>query len=637
MSKIFGGSDKATLMAFDRSQALIEFKPDGTILTANKNFLEAVGYTLDEIRGKHHSIFVTERLRESDEYKEFWRDLGCGEFKSGAYKRVAKSGDLIWIQASYNPVFKAGGKVEKVVKIATEITEAKLRSLDHAGQIEAVSKSQAVIHFDLDGNILGANENFLNTVGYTLGEIQGRHHSIFVEPDFAESAEYKGFWRDLKAGEFKAGEFKRVNKAGEDVWIQASYNPILDELGNPFKVVKFATDITAQKKETAEFEGQIDAIGKSQAVIHFELDGTIIDANKNFLDTLGYSLAEIKGKHHRMFVEPSLANSAEYAEFWRGLADGRFQSGDYRRLGKGGKEIWISASYNPILDADGVPFKVVKFATDITTQIQEQRHRAETQKEIDQELDDIGVSITDANEQAAASASASVETSSSVTTVSSAVDQMAASVQEISREVQQAMEIARKAEQEAQQSNEIMAGLSGDAKSYAERLFSYPKVGPLDPTAARQAINGPIEDEGEEITDDALKKVIEVTEGYPYFLQEWGFQAWNTATDSPITVADIDVATDAALKRLDDGFFQVRFDRLTPKEREYVIAMSELGKGPYRSSDVAEQLGEPVNRLGPRRAQIIAKGMIYSPQYGDIDFTVPMFDDYLRRNWKADE
>lgn len=182
-----------------------------------------------------------------------------------------------------------------------------------------------------------------------------------------------------------------------------------------------------------------------------------------------------------------------------------------------------------------------------------------------------------------------------------------------------------------------LAGLSGDAKSYAERLFSYPKVGPLDAVAARHAINGPIEDEGEEITGDALEKLIEVTEGYPYFLQEWGFQAWNTAAHSPITVADIDVANDAALKRLDDGFFQVRFDRLTPKEREYVIAMSELGKGPYRSSDVAEQLGEPVNRLGPRRAQIIAKGMIYSPQYGDIDFTVPMFDDYLRRHWKAGE
>lgn len=178
-----------------------------------------------------------------------------------------------------------------------------------------------------------------------------------------------------------------------------------------------------------------------------------------------------------------------------------------------------------------------------------------------------------------------------------------------------------------------LAGLSGDAKSYAERLFSYPKVGPLDAIAARQAVKGPIEGEEEEITDDALKQVIQITEGYPYFLQEWGFQAWNTAGGSPIEVADINEATEAALKRLNDGFFQVRFDRLTPKEREYVIAMSELGKGPYRSSDVAEKLGEPVNKLGPRRAQIIAKGMIYSPQYGDIDFTVPMFDDYLRRNW----
>jgi hypothetical protein len=179
-----------------------------------------------------------------------------------------------------------------------------------------------------------------------------------------------------------------------------------------------------------------------------------------------------------------------------------------------------------------------------------------------------------------------------------------------------------------------LAGLSGDAKSYAERLFAYPKVGALDSSDALQAIKGPIEDEQEKITDDALKIIVEVTEGYPYFLQEWGFQAWNTAYKSPIDAMDIKVSTDAALKRLDDGFFQVRFDRLTPKEREYVIAMSELGKGPYRSSDVADCLSEPPSKLGPRRAQIIAKGMIYSPQYGDIDFTVPMFDDYLRRHWR---
>ncbi|MCK0150308.1 ATP-binding protein [Marivita sp. S6314] len=179
-----------------------------------------------------------------------------------------------------------------------------------------------------------------------------------------------------------------------------------------------------------------------------------------------------------------------------------------------------------------------------------------------------------------------------------------------------------------------LAGLSGDAKSYAERLFSYPKVGALDSEAALQAVKEPINGESEQITQKALTHIIEITEGYPYFLQEWGFQAWNAADESPIDENDVKTATDDALRRLDDGFFQVRFDRLTPKEREYVIAMSELGKGPYRSSEVADRLGEPPSKLGPRRAQIIAKGMIYSPQYGDIDFTVPMFDDYLRRNWK---
>ena len=179
-----------------------------------------------------------------------------------------------------------------------------------------------------------------------------------------------------------------------------------------------------------------------------------------------------------------------------------------------------------------------------------------------------------------------------------------------------------------------IAGLSGDAKSYAERLFSYPRVAALSPEAARQALVGPINSEGEEITDDALIAIVERTEGYPYFLQEWGFQAWNVASQSPISREDIDRASSLVLRRLDEGFFQVRFDRLTPKEREYVLAMAELGKGPYRSSEVAEQLGEPPNRLGPRRAQIIAKGMIYSPQYGDIEFTVPMFEDYLNRNWE---
>lgn len=176
-----------------------------------------------------------------------------------------------------------------------------------------------------------------------------------------------------------------------------------------------------------------------------------------------------------------------------------------------------------------------------------------------------------------------------------------------------------------------IAALSGDAKSYAERLFDYPPIGALDERSACTAIRQPIEHEEESISDEALKLIVAKTEGYPYFLQEWGYQAWNIAANSPITAQDVDRASQAALKRLDDGFFKVRLDRLTPKEREYVVAMAQLGKGPYRSADVADKLGERITTLGPRRATIIFKGMIYSPAHGDIDFTVPMFDDFLRR------
>ena len=178
-----------------------------------------------------------------------------------------------------------------------------------------------------------------------------------------------------------------------------------------------------------------------------------------------------------------------------------------------------------------------------------------------------------------------------------------------------------------------VAAMSGAAKSYAERLFHYPSVGPLEPSDARIAIRQPVEDEGERISDKALDDIVVQTRGYPYFLQEWGYQSWNIAQGDQIELEDARQAHKEATLRLDDGFFKVRFDRLTRKEQQYVIAMAQLGKGPYRSSDIAEALGETHQSLGPRRAQIIAKGMIYSPSHGDIAFTVPMFDEYLMRNF----
>jgi methyl-accepting chemotaxis protein len=358
----------AQVAAIGKSQAVIEFNLDGTIITANQNFLDAMGYRLDEIQGKHHSMFVEPGERDSADYRSFWANLNRGEFQAAEYKRVAKGGREIWIQASYNPIFDKGGKPVRVVKFATDITARKIRSMEDAGKIAAISRAQAVIEFNLDGTIITANEHFLGAVGYTLDEIKGKHHSMFVSPAERDSAAYREFWARLGRGQFEAAEYKRYGKGGKEIWILASYNPILDDAGKPFKVVKFASDISDQKLKAANFSGQVEAIGKSQAVIEFNMDGTIITANENFLGAVGYRLDEIKGKHHSIFVPPNEQGDA-YREFWASLNRGEFQAAEYKRVGKGGKEIWIQASYNPIRDLNGKPYKVVKYATDTTAQV----------------------------------------------------------------------------------------------------------------------------------------------------------------------------------------------------------------------------------------------------------------------------
>ena len=358
----------AQAAAIGRSQAVIEFKLDGTIVTANQNFLDAVGYTLDEIRGKHHRMFVDASERDSTAYREFWARLNRGEFQAAQYKRFGKGGREIWIQASYNPILGADGRPTGVIKFATDITAENIRSMEDAGKIAAISRAQAVIEFNMDGTIIAANENFLRAMGYTLGEIQGKHHSMFVVPEDRGSATYREFWARLNRGEFQAAEYKRLGKGDKEIWILATYNPILDEAGKPFKVVKFATDVTEQKLRAADSDGQIAAIRKSQAVIEFNMDGTIRTANQNFLDAMGYTLGEVQGKHHSMFVEPAERNAPAYREFWEKLNRGQYQAAEYRRIAKGGRDIWIQASYNPILDLNGKPFKVVKYATDVTVQ-----------------------------------------------------------------------------------------------------------------------------------------------------------------------------------------------------------------------------------------------------------------------------
>ena len=246
------------------------------------------------------------------------------------------------------------------------VVDAPADIMDLEGKVAAMDRSQAVIEFNLDGTIITANDNFLQALGYTLPEIQGQHHRMFAEPAYAATPEYAAFWEKLNSGEFDSGVYRRLGKGGKEIWIQASYNPVFDASGKPYKVVKFASDITEFKKLNEEYEARNAAVGNGNAVIDFSLDGIILDANENFLATVGYTLDEIKGKHHRMFADPVYAASPEYTAFWAKLNRGEFDSGLYRRIGKGGKEIWIQASYNPILDSSGKPLKVVKFATDVT-------------------------------------------------------------------------------------------------------------------------------------------------------------------------------------------------------------------------------------------------------------------------------
>jgi methyl-accepting chemotaxis protein len=252
--------------------------------------------------------------------------------------------------------------------VAREQTDA-----DYRGQIAAINRSQGVIELAMDGTVQAVNDNFVSVTGYSRAELVGKHHSMFVDGGFAHSAEYRAFWAKLNRGEYEVGTYKRFGKGGREVWIQASYNPIPDVNGKPFKVVKYSTDVTEQMVRNADFAGQLAAIGKSQAVIEFDMDGTVRKINENFARTMGYDASDVVGRHHDMFAEPAVTASGEYRALWAKLNRGEAEIGNYKRVAKGGREVWLQASYNPIADANGKPFKIVKYASDVTAQMHGQQ------------------------------------------------------------------------------------------------------------------------------------------------------------------------------------------------------------------------------------------------------------------------
>ncbi|UOK70662.1 methyl-accepting chemotaxis protein [Ancylobacter polymorphus] len=329
--------------------------------------------------------------------------------------------------------------------------------------LDAIGRTQALIEFDTNGIIRDANANFLALMGYRKAEIIGKHHRMFVLPDEQESDVYQDFWRSLRAGEAQARQFVRVTKDGREVWIQAAYNPVLDRSGGVAFIMKVATDITEKKKAEAELQSMANAVNRVQAVIEFDLNGNVLAANENFLAVMGYGFTEIQGRHHSLFVRPEERESSAYRQFWDDLRQGRYVAGEFHRLAKSGRDVWIMASYNPVFDPKGRVYKIVKFATDVTREV-EDRNRRNRRRQIGAEIKEIADALAVTSQQAVGAFAASTQASSSVESIAAAVEEMASSIGEITQQASRSVTIAREASTEAERTSAVIAGLTAAAQ-----------------------------------------------------------------------------------------------------------------------------------------------------------------------------
>jgi methyl-accepting chemotaxis protein len=557
--------DQGRLRAFLQSQAVVEFDLNGNIVEANENFLRLMGYEAAEVQGHHHRIFVDPAYAASSAYRQFWQKLGRGEAVSGEFERLAHGGRHLWLQATYCAVRDRTGEPVKVVKVCTEITESKklqletavtlkalsagaclmetradgtvLRvnermqtaigytaaemegkhelallfpdddghpmreafltamregrpmsrdyrmrhrngqpiwlsgtitpvmdadgqlekrvmfahdvtqqvrdKLDAAGKMAAIDRSQAAIEFDPQGLVLTANENFRRLFGLRLDDIEGRHHRIFVTEAEATTTEYLNFWDALSRGEYRSGEFKCVGRGGRELWIQATYNPIFDANNQVVKVVMFAIDVTQQKVRNAEFESKVAAIDQSQAVIEFDLDGRVAFANRNFLAAMGYTLREIQGQHHSLFCSLEYQHSPEYRDFWLRLGAGEYMSGRFHRIGKFNRDVWIQATYNPIRDLNGRVVKVVKYAYDVTHEVQLERRIAEQSRAMVDNLGQLLEHITRVAANSGVAAEMAQEADQAAQHGQQALQQSIAAIDSMQRSSVQMSEIVR--------------------------------------------------------------------------------------------------------------------------------------------------------------------------------------------------
>ncbi|WP_300528023.1 PAS domain-containing methyl-accepting chemotaxis protein [Maricaulis sp.] len=335
-------------------------------------------------------------------------------------------------------------------------------------RMDAIDAAYAVIEFEPDGTILRANENFLQAMGYREDEVVGAHHRIFVDPDYAQSAEYADFWTRLGRGEIQSGEFCRRNKDGREIWIEASYCTIRNNQGDVERIIKLASDVTEQRLRRFDYQSQLAAIKNSQCVIEFDLSGQILGANQNFLDFMGYTQEELNGAHHRQFCLPAYASSVEYKAFWERLGRGEFFAGEVHRVNKAGEEIWLLASYNPVHGLDGKLVKIVKLAADVTAQVQSRLEREALQRSLLDEIGAVGEHVRTSSDHASGAVKASADAAHNVTAVAAGAEELAASFSEINRSVTDTMQIAQQAVGQAHKTSDIVSSLSEAAGSIGQ-------------------------------------------------------------------------------------------------------------------------------------------------------------------------
>ena len=438
--------------AINKSQAIIEFALDGTILTANDNFLKVVGYSLDEIQGRHHEMFCDGVYAQSVEYKRFWQALNRGEFQPGEFKRLGKGGKEVWIIASYNPILGEDGAPVKVVKFATDITASKA---ELKARTDIMNMTSIVSEADLRGDILSINEKFCEVSKYSREELLGKPHNTTRHPDMPKEV-FKEMWATIGRGNMFRGIIKNRAKDGTPYYVDAVIAPILGENGKPKKYLGVRYDITELETERHNMRGVFRAIDSAYAYIEFDTEGNILNANQNFQNTMEYSLDSLKGKHHRIFCDQDTVNSAEYAQFWPDLKAGKSKSGEFKRVTRSGKELWLQAVYSPVMDEMGRVFKVIKIATDVTATVRQRLALVQVLKEVSdnaQTLSSASEELSANSQQMVANAeetaaqagvvsAAAQQVSTNVQTVAAGTEEMSASIREIAKNAQEAAKVA---------------------------------------------------------------------------------------------------------------------------------------------------------------------------------------------------